>query len=114
MGKTLSESDEKAVFFMVFQDAALSRIQAALGRGFGRFCPFRLGAGKGVHEDTFSSATTGNTWLLPRLFPQRDSRYHTPLGRSVSRLGREREPALASVGPWRPKDLRKEPDPAGK
>ena len=41
---------------------------------------------------------------MPRLFPQRDSRYHTPPGRIVSRLGQRRPRKGAEPGLWRPKN----------
>ena len=75
---TAQKVSEKALFFMVFRIRLFLSIQAALGRGFGRFCSYRHEPGKGVLEDTFSTATAPIIWLLPRLFPQRDSRYHTP------------------------------------
>ena len=86
---------------MLSQDPALSAIQAALGRGFGRNWPEPFGARSGVLEDPGTLARTGNIRVFPRLFPQRDSRYNThviaplsPLALEGQRASQRQEPGL--------------------
>ena len=83
---------------MVFRVRPLLSDQGARSRGFGRELTESFGAGKGVLEDTFSSSRTLNIWRLPRLFPQRDSRYNTLAFRPGSLLGLA---GGAGLGPWR-------------
>ena len=107
---------------MVFMVRLFLPVQGALGRGFGRNCTERAGAGKGVLKDTFSSVSTLVIWVFPRLFPQRDSRFHTHNVAPVSRLDRKKGAGRAGSRAVAPKGLRgrgrvrptmtKEPDPA--
>ena len=93
---------EKALFFTVFRVRPEVQDQGARSRGPGRKVQHVTKPGKVSSRTPFLRPGTLNIWLLPGLFPQRDSPYNTHLFRPVSHSDREigsGKPPLRAVAP---------------
>ena len=84
---------KKSVKRVSFQGPALSQIQGARSRGFGRNCPEVNNTLFDPSRGRKDRILLSYIWLSPRLFPQRDSRYNTLSFPSLSLLGLEAQEA---------------------
>ena len=111
--ESLSRNSVKSMLFPPFSGSGSSckirgpQVGALAGTDGNRQEPEKVSS-----RTPFPRCHTPHIGVLPRLFPQRDSRYNTLRFRPGTVLGLERVREVAVPGPWRPKNGQELTEPA--